>query len=126
MAADIGTEANREFTGLRDCLTTIWRKEGPTGGWRGLMLGFNPYGVFLYRACYFGLWDTGRPILFPDLGTTNIVQLWGFAQLVGVVAGQVAYPFDTVRRRLMMQQASSRNIPRLCNAAAACWNCTAL
>ena len=99
MAADIGTEANREFKGLRDCLWTIWQKDGR----RGLMRGFNFQGVFLYRSCYFGLYDTGRPILFPDLETTNLFHLWGFAHVVSITAGQIAYPYDTVRRRMMMQ-----------------------
>ena len=103
LAADVGTAANREFKGLRDCLETIYRKQGPTGGFRGLYLGFNPYAVFLYRAIYFGLYDTGRPILFPDITRANLFHMWGFAQLIGMIAGQIAYPFDTVRRRMMMQ-----------------------
>jgi solute carrier family 25 (adenine nucleotide translocator) protein 4/5/6/31 len=29
--------------------------------------------------------------------------MWGFAQIVTVLAGVISYPLDTVRRRLMMQ-----------------------
>lgn len=38
-----------------------------------------------------------------DPKTTPIYISWAIAQVVTSVAGIVAYPFDTVRRRMMMQ-----------------------
>lgn len=38
-----------------------------------------------------------------DPHNTPIYVSWAIAQLVTSVAGIVAYPFDTVRRRMMMQ-----------------------
>lgn len=41
--------------------------------------------------------------MLPDPKNTQIVVSWMIAQSVTAVAGLVSYPFDTVRRRMMMQ-----------------------
>lgn len=41
--------------------------------------------------------------MLPDPKNTHIVVSWMIAQSVTAVAGLVSYPFDTVRRRMMMQ-----------------------
>lgn len=41
--------------------------------------------------------------MLPDPKNTHIVISWMIAQTVTAVAGFVSYPFDTVRRRMMMQ-----------------------
>jgi hypothetical protein len=41
--------------------------------------------------------------MLPDPKNTHIVISWMIAQTVTAVAGVVSYPFDTVRRRMMMQ-----------------------
>lgn len=41
--------------------------------------------------------------MLPDPQNTHIVVSWMIAQTVTAVAGVVSYPFDTVRRRMMMQ-----------------------
>ena len=56
----------------------------------------------MYRASYFGMFDTGKVMLFEDMKKANILAVWGFAQVVTVGAGILSYPLDTVRRRLMM------------------------
>jgi solute carrier family 25 (adenine nucleotide translocator) protein 4/5/6/31 len=60
-------------------------------------------GIIAYRACYFGMFDTGKAFFFPNTKTANFFAMWGFAQFVTVTAGIASYPLDTVRRRLMMQ-----------------------
>lgn len=57
----------------------------------------------MYRAAYFGMFDTGKAVLFEDPRKANIFVMWAFAQFVTVTAGIASYPLDTVRRRLMMQ-----------------------
>lgn len=57
----------------------------------------------MYRAAYFGMFDTGKAILFEDPKKANFFVMWAFAQFVTVSAGIISYPLDTVRRRLMMQ-----------------------
>jgi solute carrier family 25 (adenine nucleotide translocator) protein 4/5/6/31 len=100
LAADVGQGADREFTGLVNCLQKIFNKEGPAGLYRGF--GISVVGIVAYRASYFGMFDTGKVMLFPDMKNANILAVWGFAQCVTVSAGVVSYPLDTVRRRLMM------------------------
>ena len=41
--------------------------------------------------------------MLPDPKNTPIYVSWAIAQSVTAVAGFVSYPFDTVRRRMMMQ-----------------------
>lgn len=41
--------------------------------------------------------------MMADPNSTPIYVSWAIAQSVTTVAGIVAYPFDTVRRRMMMQ-----------------------
>jgi len=100
LAADVGSGGQREFTGLVDCLKKIATKDGPLGLYRGF--GISVVGIIGYRASYFGMFDTGKVLLFEDIKTANFFAMWGFAQVVTVGAGIVSYPLDTVRRRLMM------------------------
>ncbi|CAJ0956309.1 unnamed protein product [Ranitomeya imitator] len=101
LAADVGKgPAQREFSGLGDCLAKIWKSDGA----KGLYQGFNVsvQGIIIYRAAYFGVYDTAKGML-PDPKNVHIVVSWMIAQSVTAVAGLVSYPFDTVRRRMMMQ-----------------------
>lgn len=100
LAADVGSGGDREFTGLVDCLRKIFVKDGPQGLYRGF--GISVVGIIAYRAAYFGMFDTGKPILFPDAKAASVFAVWFFAQIVTVTAGIISYPLDTVRRRLMM------------------------
>ena len=47
---------------------------------------------------YFGIYDTLRDMMDKP----NILQKFAMAQAVATVSVTVSYPFDTVRRRLMM------------------------
>uniref|UniRef100_A0AAX7U3M4 ADP/ATP translocase n=1 Tax=Astatotilapia calliptera TaxID=8154 RepID=A0AAX7U3M4_ASTCA len=87
-------------TRLGDCLVKIFKSDGL----KGLYQGFNVsvQGIIIYRAAYFGIYDTAKGML-PDPKNTHIVVSWMIAQTVTAVAGLTSYPFDTVRRRMMMQ-----------------------
>ncbi|XP_005181460.1 ADP,ATP carrier protein [Musca domestica] len=100
LAADIGKSGQREFTGLGNCLAKIFKSDGLVGLYRGF--GVSVQGIIIYRAAYFGFYDTARGML-PDPKNTPIYISWAIAQVVTTVAGIVSYPFDTVRRRMMMQ-----------------------
>jgi solute carrier family 25 (mitochondrial adenine nucleotide translocator), member 4/5/6/31 len=101
LAADVGSGKNREYTGLVNCLQKTAASDGAAGLYRGF--GISVVGIIGYRASYFGMFDTGKVILFPDSKKVNVLAMWGFAQVVTVGSGIVSYPLDTVRRRLMMQ-----------------------
>ena len=68
-----------------------------------VIMGSNVQGIIVYRGAYFGLYDTAKGVLFKDEKTANFFAKWAVAQGVTALAGVVSYPFDTVRRRLMMQ-----------------------
>jgi len=98
LGADVGKGAGqREFTGLGDCLVKIFKADGITGLYRGFAVSVQ--GIIIYRAAFFGLYDTAKGMT----GKTNIFVSWMIAQCVTTVSGIISYPFDTVRRRLMMQ-----------------------
>jgi solute carrier family 25 (adenine nucleotide translocator) protein 4/5/6/31 len=100
LASDVGQGKEREFTGLVDCLSKIMKSDGPIGLYRGF--GISVIGIVIYRAAYFGMYDTGKAVLFEDPKKVGFLLNWAFAQFVTVFAGILSYPLDTVRRRLMM------------------------
>jgi len=101
LAADVGKgNAEREFSGLANCLAKIFKSDGLGGLYRGF--GVSVQGIIIYRAAYFGFFDTAKGML-PDPKNTPLVISWAIAQTVTTIAGIVSYPFDTVRRRMMMQ-----------------------
>jgi len=99
LAADVGTGANRQFTGLGNCIASIYKSDGLIGLYRGF--GVSVGGIIVYRAAFFGGFDTAKSVLLKD--NDSIWAAWGVAQIVTTAAGIVSYPFDTVRRRMMMQ-----------------------
>jgi solute carrier family 25 (adenine nucleotide translocator) protein 4/5/6/31 len=107
LAADIGKAgAEREFSGLGNCLTKIFKSDGLIGLYRGF--GVSVQGIIIYRAAYFGFFDTAKGML-PNPKTTPFLVSWAIAQTVTTVAGIVSYPFDTVRRRMMMQSGRGKS-----------------
>lgn len=101
LGADVGKSAGeREFNGLADCLKKIYKSDGLIGLYRGFNVSVQ--GIIIYRAAYFGFFDTAKGML-PDPKNTHILISWAIAQCVTTVSGIISYPFDTVRRRMMMQ-----------------------
>jgi len=100
LAADVGKSGQREFSGLGNCLVSIFKSDGLKGLYQGFSVSVQ--GIIIYRAAYFGVYDTAKGML-PDPKNTHIVVSWAIAQTVTACAGFVSYPFDTVRRRMMMQ-----------------------
>jgi len=99
VAADVG---NKQFSGMSDCFSKIYNKDGI----RGLYRGYGPSvaGIIVYRAGYFGFYDAGKEIFFKDGGkNSSLIAKFGLAIFVDISAACIAYPLDTVRRRLMMQ-----------------------
>lgn len=100
LAADVGKgPGDRQFNGLVDCLGKIYKSDGLYGLYRGF--GVSVLGIIVYRACYFGGYDTAKRSLFKS--DTSVIVKFMVAQVITGVSGLVSYPLDTVRRRLMMQ-----------------------
>jgi len=102
LAADVGKSgADRQFTGLVDCVFKVSRSEGFFALYQGF--GVSVQGIIVYRGAYFGLFDTAKGIAFQDEKNAPFLFKWAIAQTVTALAGIISYPFDTVRRRMMMQ-----------------------
>ncbi|CEM04084.1 unnamed protein product [Vitrella brassicaformis CCMP3155] len=102
LGADVGKAAQeRHFTGLVDCCGKIFKQDGVRGLYYGF--GVSVAGIIVYRAAFFGLYDTAKAMLYRDPKKSNPLVSFTLGLAVETAAGVVAYPFDTVRRRLMMQ-----------------------
>jgi len=77
-------------------------------------------GIIIYRAAYFGFFDTAKGML-PDPKNTPFLVSWGIAQFVTTFAGIMSYPFDTVRRRMMMQSGRAAE-QRMYKSTLDCWS----
>merc|ERR1719171_3511548 len=103
LASDVGA-GKKQFEGLVDCLKkTAGGPQGPIG----LYNGFGPSvaGIIAYRGAQFGLNDTIMSFnpYAKDFGFVAVVSKFVVAQIAVTASGLVAYPFDTVRRRLQME-----------------------
>jgi solute carrier family 25 (adenine nucleotide translocator) protein 4/5/6/31 len=99
LATDLGKNQERQFTGLNDCLAKIYKSDGLKGLYQGFVI--SVVGIFVYRACYFGGYDTLRKTYLTD--KSSFFMKFAVAQTVTVLSGLASYPLDTIRRRLMMQ-----------------------
>jgi len=91
-----GTE--RQFNGLFDVYKKTLASDGVGGLYRGFVI--SCVGIVVYRGCYFGFYDTLKPMLLGDDAGVLSSFLLGYA--VTVTAGLCSYPIDTIRRRMMM------------------------
>lgn len=102
LAADIGKPEARQFRGIHHFLSTIHKKDGIRGIYRGLPASLH--GVIIHRGLYFGGFDTVKEVFSEDTKPELALwKRWGLAQAVTTSAGLASYPLDTVRRRIMMQ-----------------------
>jgi len=93
-----GKGGEREYNGLVD----VYRKTLATDGVAGLYRGFviSCMGIIVYRGCYFGFYDSLKPILLGD--DAGLLASFTLGYAVTVTSGLISYPVDTIRRRMMM------------------------
>jgi len=94
-------------------LLIVLKKVYNSGGFFGLYQGFgvSVQGIIVYRGSYFGLFDTAKVLAFGDNErNANFFYKWFIAQVVTALAGIISYPFDTVRRRMMMQSGAKERL----------------
>lgn len=114
LGADVGkAAADREFKGLADCIVKSYKADGLI---RGLYPGFisSVQGIIIYRAIYFGAYDTAK----QQFTNPNIATKFLIAQAVAMSSVTIAYPFDTVRRRLMMMSGEGE---KMYSGTLDCW-----
>jgi|TARA_B110000208_G_scaffold183328_1_gene235924 solute carrier family 25 (adenine nucleotide translocator) protein 4/5/6/31 len=111
LAVDTGTGKDRQFNGMVDCITkTI--KTGGLVGKNGIYNGFavSCVGIIFYRGAYFGLYDFTQGLEFME--GSNFAMNFALSFVVTTIAGIVAYPLDTIRRRMMMNSGSEGAAPK--------------
>jgi len=90
----------RQFNGLID----VYKKTYASDGFAGLYRGFwvSCAGIVVYRGCYFGVYDSLKPVLLQGAMKDNFAASFLLGWSVTIGAGLASYPLDTIRRRMMM------------------------
>lgn len=88
----------RQFNGLIDVYKKTLKSDGFVGLYRGFVI--SCIGIIVYRGCYFGFYDTLKPIVLGD--DAGVILSFMLGYVVTISAGLVSYPIDTIRRRMMM------------------------
>ncbi|KAM7277543.1 hypothetical protein ACFE04_004677 [Oxalis oulophora] len=103
----LGTDAKecpisgrRQFKGMIDVYRKTMASDGIAGLYRGF--GVSIMGITLYRGMYFGLYDTLKPIVLVGPFEDNFVASFFLGWSITTISGVSAYPFDTLRRRMML------------------------
>jgi len=101
LGADLGKE--KKFNGMADCL----KKTIQSNGFMSLYNGIGPstIGIVVYRGAQFGLQDTLKAFnpYQKDFTAIGLASKFAVAQLAVSISGVVAYPFDTMQRRLQIE-----------------------
>jgi len=97
-SAKKGGGGERQFNGLLDVYKKTIASDGVTGLYRGFVI--SCVGIIVYRGCYFGFYDTLKPLVLGE--DAGVLQSFVLGYIVTVSAGLCSYPIDTVRRRMMM------------------------
>jgi len=97
-SAKKGGTGERQYSGLIDVYKKTLASDGVAGLYRGFVI--SCVGIIVYRGCYFGFYDTLKPIVLGDDAGLALSFCLGYG--VTVAAGLASYPIDTVRRRMMM------------------------
>lgn len=92
-----------QFNGIRDCIMTTVKKGGIGGLYQGA--GVTVAGAFVYRAGQLGLFAQIMDMnpYRDDTGPVGVVAAFGIASIARTLTVPFNYPFDTVRRRMMLE-----------------------
>merc|ERR1711879_920661 len=74
--------------------------DGVAGLYRGFVV--SCAGIIVYRGCYFGFFDTLKPMALTGKSADSFFLSFCLGYAVTVAAGLASYPLDTIRRRMMM------------------------
>ncbi|XP_047149387.1 ADP,ATP carrier protein ER-ANT1 isoform X1 [Vigna umbellata] len=103
----LGTDAiecrgtsQRQFKGLIDVYRKTLSSDGIAGLYRGF--GISIWGIAMYRGMYFGIYDTMKPIVLVGPFEGNFLASFFLGWSITTFSGVCAYPFDTLRRRMML------------------------
>ncbi|XP_073295488.1 ADP,ATP carrier protein ER-ANT1 [Primulina huaijiensis] len=104
-AKECPINGKRQFKGIIDVYSKTLSVDGIGGLYRGF--GVSILGITLYRGMYFGIYDTMKPIVLVGPFKDNFLASFFLGWSVTTVSGVCAYPFDTLRRRMMLTSGQS-------------------
>ncbi|GAB4845366.1 ADP,ATP carrier protein ER-ANT1 [Ancistrocladus abbreviatus] len=99
-AREVTMNCRRQFKGLFDVYHKTLSSDGIIGLYRGF--GVSIVGITLYRGLYFGIYDSMKPFVLAGPLEDNFFACFLLGWGVTTTAGVCAYPFDTLRRRMML------------------------
>lgn len=101
LGADLGKV--KKYSGMADCFKQTVKNNGILSLYNGI--GASSIGIVVYRGTQFGLQDTIKAFnpYQKDFTFVGILSKFIVAQIAVSASGIVAYPFDTVQRRLQIE-----------------------
>jgi len=102
LASDLG-KGKGQFKGITDCIITTVKQQGLTGLYTGWSV--TVMGAFVYRAGQLGVFKQIQDLnpYQKDKGTLGAISSFAAVTAARTVVMPFNYPFDTVRRRMMLQ-----------------------
>jgi len=91
-----------------DCIKKIYKSDGLGGLYQGFAASIA--GIIVYRAAFFGGYDTLKAVCIQAGFGAVVWQAFIVAEITTTIAGLISYPFDTVRRRLMMKSGGGSTV----------------
>jgi len=106
LASDLAT-GKPKFNGIMDCIATTVRQQGVTGLYTGWTV--TCMGAFVYRAGQLGLFKQIQDLnpYQKDKGTLGAASSFVSVTIARSAVMPFNYPFDTIRRRMMLQSEKS-------------------
>jgi solute carrier family 25 (adenine nucleotide translocator) protein 4/5/6/31 len=107
LASDL-KKGKGQFKGITDCIVTTVRNQGITGLYTGWTV--TVMGAFVYRAGQLGCFKQIQDMnpYRTDKGTMGAISSFVAVTVARTVVMPFNYPFDTVRRRMMLESEKSR------------------
>merc|ERR1712086_550117 len=101
LGADLGKE--KKYDGMVDCIKKTWEANGVISLFNGI--GPSSIGIVVYRGAQFGLQDTLKAFnpYQKDFTVIGLASKFAVAQVAVASSGIIAYPFDTMQRRLQIE-----------------------
>jgi len=101
LASDL-SKGKGQFNGIADCITKTVQAGGITGLYRGSAV--TVAGAFVYRGGQLGLFAQVQDMnpYKADKGPVGVVAAFVAATVARTITTPFNYPFDTVRRRMML------------------------
>ncbi|KAH1049757.1 hypothetical protein GYH30_020327 [Glycine max] len=99
-AIECRVTSQRQFKGLIDVYRKTLSSDGIAGLYRGF--GISIWGITLYRGMYFGIYDTMKPIVLVGPFEGKFLASFFLGWSITTFSAVCAYPFDTLRRRMML------------------------